>query len=60
MSWIETDRQLEADGWNLLLMRHHEQWRCHYDHVAHLPCAAVGKIMVDVIHEAQTKILEGR
>jgi hypothetical protein len=60
MDWLEVDRQLEAEGWNLLLSRHHEQWRCHYDHVAHLPCAAVGLDREDVIRRAQTKIREER
>ncbi len=58
MKWIDVDKELEAEGWNLLLLRNHEQWRCHYSHVAHLPCSASGLDRDQVITEAQNKAKE--
>ncbi len=60
MTWIEVDGELEAAGWNLLLIRSHDQWHCHYSHVAYLPCTGSGLDMVQVIEEAQEKIREGK
>ncbi len=60
IEFLGIDKELEEEGWNLLLIRSHEQWRCHYSHVAHLPCSAVGLDRDAVIAAAQRKVREGK
>ena len=57
IQFTKIDKQLQEEGWNLLLTRHHDQWRCHYSHIAHLPCSAVGIDRDKVIEEAQQMVI---
>ncbi len=59
MNWIEIDKQLQDEGWQLTLIRHGPDWRCHYSHVAHLPEAAHGTDMEMVIEQVQSLIRGG-
>ena len=58
MSWLQTDKQLQEDGWRLLLQRHtNGEWACYYMHCHHLPASHRAKTFEEAVSVAQGKIL---
>ena len=60
MKWIDTDKQLEAEGWSLSIIKAHGQCRVTYLHVVHLPVSAEGQTIAESMSKAQAKMGEVR
>jgi hypothetical protein len=56
MNWLEHDRLMQADGWQLQITRVGNEWRVFYSHVAHLPVTAKGKSLEEVFNKIKESL----